>query len=80
MNDKKMNDYAYLGEVSVEEFKEITSAFPCIVGIGVDSDNDIVVGVPKNLGYDAVGMYQLIVLLWGDKKLIREVWSKVLYS
>lgn len=69
------NKWAYLGEADVDTFKELTSAFPEIVGIGVDTENDIILGVNTELGDKAIGMYQLIVGLWGNKELIQKVWD-----
>ena len=70
-----MDKWAYLGEADVDTFKELSSAFPEIVGIGVDSENNIILGVNKKLEDKAIGMYQMIASLWGDKELIQKVWD-----
>ena len=71
--------YAYLGEATTDEFKEIHKAFPAIVGIDVDDDDNIVLGVSKELSDQAIGMYQLIVSLWNaDEDTKHAVWDVIM--
>ena len=78
-----MNSYAYLGEVTPEEFSEIRKAFPAIVGIDtvtVDTGKMlIVIGVSKELSDDVLSddvieLYQLIVALWGNEEARDKAW------
>ena len=73
-----MDKYAYLGEIELEEFPKILGAFPSIVGIGATEDGEIVLGVPREMGDEVVGMYQMIVSLWGHKDLVEKVFEDVL--
>lgn len=75
-------EYAYLGEMKPAEFTTIRKAFPAIVGIEVTETDDegtlVVCGVPKEIGEQAIGMYQLIFALWDNDDAISNAWSGVM--
>ena len=71
-------DYAYLGEVTGEEFSEIRKAFPAIVGIDtvcVHSETLIVLGISKEFSDEVISLHQLIVGLWGDEEARSAAWE-----
>jgi len=73
-----MTDYAYLGEVTREEFSEIRKAFPAIVGIDtvvIDGEGLIVLGISKEFSDEIIGLHQLIVALWGDVDARCAAWT-----
>lgn len=75
-------EYAYIGDVTPKEFGEITKSFPSIVGIGYMKDPDdgkdlICIGVSNNLPDDVIGLYQLIIALWGDDKAREKAWESL---
>ena len=71
------HNYAYLGEVTTETFKEIVRAFPNIVGIDATDDGNIVLGVSADVDENVIGMYQLIVAIYGNDRLCDAAWKAV---
>ena len=69
------NKWAYLGEVSPREFGEIAKAFPGIVGVGVDDEGDIILGCSTEIGDEAIGIYQLIISIWGNEEKRQKCWD-----
>ena len=69
-------EYAYLGEVTPQEFKEIRKGFPNVVGIdiytnpdGSDADETLIVlGISKEFSDEVIGIHQLIISLWGNEE------------
>lgn len=62
--------YAYLGDVTPDEYKRIITYFPLVKEIGSTTLDDgtelLCVGMDDELPDDIIGMHQLIIQLWDD--------------